>query len=242
MNTKAIIDGDVLVYMSVWKSETLEDAKQKFREHVKSTCYNLFTDDWVMAIGGPDNFRVDLFEGYKGSRKKAKDDRPDWFLDLKLWAGNLENSIMTDNCEADDMVRIWANECTEAGIPRVVVSIDKDLHCIPGPHYNPRTKEVFHITPEYAERFYWQQVLTGDATDCIPGIYKCGPAKAQKILGDEGKPRAEYEAAVCRAYATEYGEEGHGYLLANAKLIHIMRSWNDYFSFSEAKYERCLTE
>ena len=237
--TIAIIDGDVLVYMSIWKTESLEESKKKFMEHLTDVQNSLFTKDYVMAIGGPDNFREDLFSDYKGNRKKAKDTRPEWFGDLKSWASTLEGSVESDNCEADDLVRVWALECDEAGINRVVVSVDKDLDCIPGNHYNPRTKAIYQVCEEYAERFYWQQVLTGDSVDNIPGLWKVGPVKAKKILADAWT-HDELIAAVCRAYHDAYGEEGYSYLLANGRLIHIWRKINDHFKVNKEVYEAAI--
>jgi hypothetical protein len=39
--TMAIIDGDVLVYMAIWKSETLEEGKKKFQGKVDDVLNNL---------------------------------------------------------------------------------------------------------------------------------------------------------------------------------------------------------
>lgn len=238
----SIIDGDVLVYMSIWNNDTLEEGKAKFDELLIDVMSSTFSTDYVMAIGGPDNFRVDLFPDYKGNRKKAKDNRPDWFGDLKSWiVEHYDGCIETDNCEADDMVRVWANECDEFNIPRVVCSVDKDLHCIVGNHFNPRTRSIYQISEEYAERFYWQQILTGDSTDNIPGLWKCGPVKAKKILA-EAENHKELRDAVCRAYHDAHGEEGYSYMTANGRLIHIWRSIDDHFQVSEEVYQAAIAE
>jgi 5'-3' exonuclease len=237
--TMAIIDGDVLVYMAIWKSVSLGEAQNNFKELVEDVSNSLFTKDYVMAIGGPDNFRVDLFPDYKGNRKKAKDNRPEWFNDLKSWASKLEGSVETDNCEADDLVRIWALECDAAGIGRAVVSVDKDLHCIPGTHYNPRKKEIYQISEEYAERFYWQQVLQGDSTDNIPGLPRVGPVKAKKLL-EGAVTHKEMRDVVCRAYQDVYGDEGYSYMIANGRLIHIWRHVGDHFKIRKEVYDAAI--
>jgi 5'-3' exonuclease len=239
--TMAIIDGDVLVYMAIWKSETLEEGKKKFQELVDDVLNSLFTTDYVMAIGGPYNFRLDLYDGYKGNRKKAKDNRPEWFNDLKSWASKLEGSVESDNCEADDLIRVWALECDAAGINRAVVSVDKDLHCIPGTHYNPRTKKIYQICEEYGERFYWQQVLQGDSVDAIPGLPKVGPVKAKKLLAD-AVTHNEMRDVVCRAYHNAYGDEGYSYMIANGRLVHIWRHIDDHFKIRKEDYESAITD
>jgi hypothetical protein len=239
--TMAIIDGDVLVYMAIWKSETLEEGKKKFQELVDDVLNGLFTTDYVMAIGGPDNFRLDLFPDYKGNRKKAKDNRPDWFNDLKSWASKLEGSVESDNCEADDLIRVWALECDAAGINRAVVSVDKDLHCIPGTHYNPKDRRIYQIDEEYGGRFYWQQVLQGDSVDNIPGLPKVGPVKTKKLL-EGAYTHKEMRDAVCRAYHDTYGEEGYAYMIANGRLVHIWRHIDDHFKIRKEDYESAITD
>jgi len=233
----AIIDGDVLLYMSIWNMDTKEEARERFDEIFNNTLENVFATDYVMAFGGPDNFRVDLFPDYKGNRTKSKSTRPDWFFDLKSdIAEQYEGCILTDNCEADDMVRVWANECTAAKIDKVIVSVDKDLDCITGIHYNPR-KSMFHdISEEYAEWFYWKQMLMGDPTDNIPGLPKIGPRKAENIL--EGSD--DYCAEVCRAYHLFYKDEGYNYLLANGRMIHIWRWIEDHFKVKREFYDKAI--
>ena len=235
----AIIDGDVLVYMSIWKSETKEEALSKFEELFQENCEAVFATDYVMALGGPDNFRLDLYEDYKGNRTKAKSSRPDWFLDLKSdIEAKYDGCVFSENCEADDLVRVWANECAKLNVPHVVVTVDKDLDCIIGNHYNPRKGEFYVVDQEYATRFYWKQVLMGDSTDNIPGIPKVGPVKADKIL-DNG---SDFKTSVCKAYYDYYGDRGYEYMIANGRLIHIWRTLNDHFKIKRSFYDDAVKE
>lgn len=233
----AIVDGDVLLYMSIWNMETKEEAREKFDELFTNILESVFATDYVMALGGPDNFRVDLFPDYKGNRTKSKSNRPDWFLDLKSdVAEQYEGCVLTDNCEADDMVRVWANECTAENIERIVISVDKDLDCIEGLHYNPRKGTIYTIDAEYANQFYWKQVLMGDPTDNIPGLPKIGPKKADKMLENS----KDYCTTVCKAYHDFYGEEGYNYLITNGRLIHIWRWVEDHFKIKREVYDEAI--
>lgn len=237
----AIIDGDVLLYMSIWKTDSLEESKENFSKLLEEVLESLFTEKYVMAIGGPDNFRLDLFPDYKGNRTKAKKERAEWFYKLKSWVSTLEGVVESDNCEADDLIRIWSLECDKADIPRCVVSVDKDLDCISGLHYNPRNKSIYEVSEEYAERFYWQQVLTGDSVDFIPGLWKVGPAKAKKIL-ESAYTRRELEEAVCRAYYKAHPEDGYERMITNGRLIHLWRYIGDYFKVEREVYESAITK
>jgi len=239
-----VIDGDVLLYMSIWGSNTLEEGKVRFKE-VFNDCQNAtFSDDYVMALGGPDNFRNDLYSEYKASasRVKSKSSKPDWFNDLKSWiVEEYEYAVLSDNCEADDLVRIWHLELESAGMPYCVVTVDKDLDCCFGNHYNPRTKQIYQVTKEYAMRFYWKQLLMGDSVDNIPGIKGIGPKKADRMLeGING--RLGLKQAVCRAYHNAYGDDGFAHMLLNGKLLHMWRKIDDHFKIGKEVYETAISD
>lgn len=235
----AIIDGDVLLYQACWGNNSLQEAIEKFEEIFEEVLESAFATDYVMALGGPDNFREDLYLDYKksSSRQKSKSNKPEWFNDLKSYAANKEGACISDNCEADDLVRIWAMEAKAAAWPFIVVSIDKDLDCIPGKH--SRRGFIYDIDEDYADYFYWKQILMGDNVDNIPGIKGCGPVKADKILN--GLSPKERRAAVCRAYHEAYGEDGYSYMIANGRLIHIWRHIGDYFKISKDKYNDAIS-
>lgn len=238
----AIIDGDVLLYTSMWGSASLEEGKEKFESNFNDILNSLFTKDYVMALGGPNNFRRDLYKDYKmsNSRVKSKSHKPVWFNDLKSWViQSYEGAILTENCEADDMLRVWALEADNANINRCVVTVDKDLNCISGSHYNPRTKTIYQISEKDASCFYWKQLLMGDPVDNIPGIPGIGPKKAEKIL--EGlSGNNEYKVAVCNAYHDHYGDSGFEHMLINGKLLHIWRKLNDHFKIGKEVYESAI--
>lgn len=230
----ALIDGDVLFYMAMWEAESKEHARENFDSLFTSITESLFVDDYAMAIGNNEgsNFRYDIYNLYKANRTKSKSERPEWFYDLKSDIVNdYGGCIFADYCEADDMIRIWANQIKDY----IVVSVDKDLDCIEGKHYNPRKDLVYTIDEEDANYNYWKQIIMGDSTDNIPGVPGIGPKKAEKLLLED--PPA---IAACKAYENYYGKKGHNYLLANGKLIHILRTPTDYFNFSRTQYDQAI--
>ena len=235
----AVIDGDVLLHMSIWNSPDLEDALESLEVHFEAVMEGSWSEDYVMAFGGPNNFRDVLFSEYKksASRAKSKSTRPEWFGDLKSEVTSLyENSVICDGYEADDMVRIWATELAEWNKDFIVCTVDKDLDCIPGNHYNPRKSEIYWVSPEYSEMFYWKQLLMGDTVDNIPGVEGIGPKKAEKIIED-CKTREDYEHAVFKVYYDKYPEDGFDRMLLNGKLLHMWRSMDDHFSVERSKYD-----
>ncbi len=228
------IDGDVLVYMSMWKNETLEEAKTKLDEILLSVLENNFTEEYLIALGGDTNWREDFYVDYKksSSRLASKKDKPEYHQQLKEWLRSHPNAVTAHGFEADDLLRMWYFQAQEAGDPYIVCSIDKDLDCIPGRHYNIRKEEHYSVAEDYADHHYWKQILMGDAVDNIPGLKGVGPVKADKILAD-CKDHKDLKLAVINAYKEHYGDDWKGYLIANGRLIHIWRHYGDHFKLGD---------
>lgn len=234
--TLAIIDGDILLYLGMWGCDNLEESKEKFHSIHQEILEETFATSSVMAFGSPTNFRKQFYPDYKASksRVKTKDSRPNWFYELKEWAASWMESTVCNGYEADDQVRIWASEADKANIQRIVVSVDKDLDCITGLHYNPRRRQIYELTQEQADFNYWKQLLMGDSTDNIPGIEGIGTKKAEAIL----KENKEFKNAVCIEYCSKYGyTEGYYNMLANGRLLHIWRDYEDHFKLGIDRYD-----
>ena len=85
---------------------------------------------------------------------------------------------------------------------------------IPGMHYNIDKEEVIQISTEQAWRNFYGQMLTGDSTDNIPGLYGVGKITAKKILSEISDPHL-MQKAVKHWYKKCYPE------LSNDKLREI---------------------
>jgi len=226
----ALIDGDVLLHQSVWDKTSLAECIEKLEELITHCQEQVFCDDYLIAVGGPNNFREILYPMYKrsSSREKARQNKSEFFNDLKEYLTGRVNVVLSYGCEADDLLRIWANQARKVNKEYIVCSIDKDLKCIVGKHYNLAKQTIEDIDEDWADNFYWKQILMGDSVDNIPGIEGIGPKKADKIL--EGKKdKEERKQAVIEAYKVAYNDEWYSYLLANGRLIHIWRYYDDHF-------------
>jgi len=222
-------------------------AKKNLDKLLNDMIESVFADDWAMAVGGPTNFRKEIHPDYKinSARTTVQNNKPSWFPKLHQYLGDREGAVFSDNCEADDLIRIWSNECKRTDKEYIICSIDKDLDCIDGWHFvnihSSKGAHTYKIEPEYAEWFYWYQLLMGDNVDNIPGIKGCGPKTAKKIL--EGySTREEYEAAVCRAYHKAYGDEGYEQMIFNGRLLHIWRFKDDHFKVEREVYDAAIKE
>jgi DNA polymerase-1 len=236
-----LVDGDVLLYFAIWGTDSLKEAKTKFRDILTSNLEDTFTKDYALAFGGPNNFRKILHPEYKmtNTRKKVTDNKPEWFEDLKHWAASMPSSHLCDGYEADDQLRVWAQEAESANTQYVISSVDKDLDCIPGMHFNPRTSKLYKVDTEYADWFYWKQILMGDGVDNIPGIKGMGPKKAEALLVNSTKDNRK--GIVCKAYHQAYKEQGYENLVFNGRLIHLWRYMGDYFKVSKEYYNDAIS-
>lgn len=107
--------------------------------------------------------------------------------------------------EADDAMGIYAYRAFVQGKPGCIATIDKDLDMIPGEHYNFASEEkaLYFVEPEIADAKFFQQMLSGDSTDNIPGLPGVGESTAIKLLGDEEGIEARYQR-VLGLYAAYY--------------------------------------
>lgn len=230
----ALIDGDVLVYAALWGTENLDESKQRLQEILEGVVENTFSDDYIIAVGGNSNFREEFFYLYKKSpsRLKAKEQKSTWLPELKQHLRDHAYAVTSHGCEADDLVRMWSIQAKEANIPCVIITIDKDLDCIPGLHFNPIKEIAYTVTEDEADEHYWKQILMGDSVDNIPGLPNIGEVKALRIL-QNCKDSKERQRAVIEAYKKVYNDNWKDYLLSNARLIHIWRKEHDYFKITE---------
>lgn len=170
-------------------SHVLSTVKSAIRNIVKATK----ADDYKLYLSDKTNFREDIatVAKYKGNRDDKR--KPVHHKDVIKYLKSNCDAIIEPNLEADDLL---ARDQTD---DTVIASIDKDLLQIPGKHYNFVQDKKLYVSPEKGRRKIYEQMLTGDRTDNIPGIYKMGPVTANKIL-DMEETEETYENAVKDAW------------------------------------------
>ena len=156
--------------------------------------------------------RKKLAPTYKAKRKK---NNYVWLLRNHFM---INDAKFSDTLEADDLIQIRAKELGKENC--IIVSPDKDLKQIGGFYWSYykqkikgfddeylldeygnaekefKQKEAIFITDEEAKRLFWEQMLVGDTSDNIKGVYRIGKVGAKKIL-DNTKC---YWFAVARKY------------------------------------------
>ena len=177
------IDGDILIYRIGFAAE--EDPAE-FAMHSLRVATLDIMDACGASTGhfyltGSDNYRMEYGSEehpYKGNRKDSR--KPKHYEALRDYAVRKLDAIVVDGQEADDALGIAAVQHGHG-----IATLDKDLMGVPGWHYTWAGKKqgVFIVTEEEADRFFYKQLLTGDATDNIPGLYKrVGMKATAKVL------------------------------------------------------------
>lgn len=220
---------------------TLTLAQERFEHFMNHTLEHNYSEIFSIAIGNSkDNWRLDIHPEYKmqKSRVQSNKKRAPYIQDLRMWAVKEYNGHYCEGYEADDVIRIWANQL---GIGNYVVcSVDKDLNLIPGDHFDPKTEDpekmFWYMDPNDSAIFFWEQMLTGDSIDNIPGVKGVGPKTALKLLGP-CKNEQEAKEVVVQEYDLRYGEEGYEHLMFNGQLLHIWNKMGDRWHFDPKEYE-----
>jgi len=149
----------------------------------------------VFDAKGP-TFRHELFPEYKANRPPMPAElrqQVEAILDFTRMLGL--PLLQVDGVEADDVIGTLAANAESAGMNCVISTGDKDMAQLVSKNItltNTMTnsdmdrggvKKKFDVTPEQFVDFL---ALTGDKSDNIPGVEKCGPKTAAKWLGTWG--------------------------------------------------------
>ncbi len=195
---------------------------------LKYHCDGLGDFHYYISSGG--SFREKEYPMYKANRKDMR--RPANLEGCKKWLVENHNAQCDiGKLEADDLLAIHKKHTD------IICSIDKDLLQVPGHHFNWVRNEYSIVSIEEGRRSLYVQMLTGDATDGIPGIKGVGPVTAKKLLKDVHSEYMMY-CVVLKAYLDktwrlndESEENFHIRVLqlvrAHARLLYLLRSPKD---------------
>ena len=178
-------------------------------------------DDVMVFLTPSSTFRHDLAftKGYKENRKGAP--KPVYYDDIRKYLEDEYRAVTGDNVEADDLMGMAQTDDS------CICSNDKDMLQIPGRHYNftkDKDEAFTTVPPVEAERWFFQQLLSGDTTDNIPGIPKLGKKKAADIVDMYEDDFEGLVYAVKGQYYYSYGVAGQDVMEEQAALLWILRS------------------
>lgn len=200
--------------------QPLEFALQACKTTIESLLAKLNPSKVSIFLSPERTFRHDLArtKPYKGNRVQPK---PKYLKDVEVYLVKQYGATFGSNVEADDEIGCYLSKY---GSGAVSVSIDKDLLQIPGWHYNWVNDTVRKITPREADFNFYTQMLTGDATDNVPGIAGLGPKGAAQLL-DGAKSSADLCSRVWNVYRGEFvdAKKARDYFVEQAQLLWILR-------------------
>lgn len=178
----ALIDADIVIYRVGYTTENEDGfvAIARARDMLEGMLAELGATEYRSFISdSANNYRLKIFPEYKANRVQPKPKHYQLIKDYIYsdWGGEL-----AVDQEADDALGIEQSKCFAENYESVICSIDKDLHQIPGKHYNFVKKEMKEVTEAEGIKFFYQQLLTGDVVDNIKGCPGIGAVKSAKLL------------------------------------------------------------
>lgn len=232
-----LLDADYIVYgvgFAVGDNEPIEYALSTVKNAL-GHIWDRFPDrtDQRIFIGGKGNFRdkVATLQVYKGNRDPAN--RPFYYQEIREYLINHHGAEVVTGMEAEDACGI--EQYRNGGKTTVIVGVDKDLHTVPGYHYNPRKETLEYIPLQDANTIFWKQVLTGDRTDNIRGIDGIGPKKADNLIAPVAGDWMKMREVVLKEYVRQHGDDGERIMHETAQLIFILRKENTNYDGSQIR-------
>lgn len=265
----ALIDADVLRYEvgSIGQVTEVDEFGEKHTEmlpfdyvarvldekieNILDACWSPEYEDRpipVLYLSGSTNYRdqIAVTKPYKGTRVSEK---PLHFKNLTAYIKNQYKTVISDGCEADDMMAAeqFKNWLAHDEDLSVICTRDKDLRMIPGWHYGwecGAQREVhMHFIDENGYLLksqegkvtfggmlgFYYQMLIGDSTDNIPGCPGIGPKKAFDILGDLSDEVYNIQPEGWKRVYDTYKDKGctDEYILEQGQLLWMTQGFNE---------------
>lgn len=187
---------------------------------------------WLTASNKSNfRFKVAKIKGPKGQGYKAgRPPRPQHYQQAREYLINVWKAVEIEGYEADDALSMYQTDNT------IAVHIDKDINMVPGKHLN-WVKDEFYDVPEglgtvelldnkvvgRGLKFFYHQLLTGDATDNILGVPGIGPKTAYVLLKD-CNTEDECRQIVYNIYQEKWGEVWKEAVEEMADLLWMVRA------------------
>ncbi len=228
---RALIDADIVAFRCAATAEGLDVniALARTNDLVDKIINDVGADNYTLYLTGRGNFRKELYPEYKAHRTKPP---PQHLQACREYLQMMWQAVETSGCEADDALGVEqvSSISAEGDDPErpvelrtIICSIDKDLLQIPGRHFNFVKGVQQEVTLMRGLREFYSQMLIGDVSDNVKGIYGIGPKKAQAML--EGY---EDEQGMFDAVRAAYNNDNQ--FLLTGKLLWIWRKENDIWN------------
>lgn len=222
-NRIALLDADCVAYWAAAGCDdmTRDAAFKRCRDRMDAITDQCQAEHVRSYLTGANNFRKDIarYQQYKGNRYDKYGNRikpqPKWLQAVRDFLVDQYDAILCDGQEADDALAIAQTKCNASkDWHSIISSIDKDLKIVPGLHHDMNSgfieevDELGYLSIDKKGKvrgaglkFFYAQLLMGDAADWIPGLPKvtpwmkehfdgitrlggCGPKAAYAVIED----------------------------------------------------------
>jgi len=178
-----------------------------------------------------ERFLAATVKPYQGQRNSGRKPR-NWAM-LREYMENYDGPFFTpkvwDTREADDGIAYVAHAAAQSGKLAVISTADKDMRMLPGRHVIWLTNQTVDVPfgswevigPDdkvYGHKWFWHQMIAGDAADNIPGVPRLGEVAAAEYL-DGISNNADAFVQVRNAYIGKYGDEANDRMVEQACLL-----------------------
>lgn len=180
-------------------AENLSEALAMAERDIENVANKLQATRVIVCLTDSVNFRTSVYPAYKGNRKGVR--KPSTLRAVKDWYASKYECYQRPGLEADDCMGILSTSKNLVSGEKIIVSTDKDMQTIPGLLFNPNKDDKPRRIKELdADRYFMQQVITGDATDGYPGCKGVGPKSPWVAAVGKAESLAEMWTLVCDAY------------------------------------------
>ena len=232
---KLLIDGDIVAYTisaaceeatkwddDLWTLHASEkESLKRAYDFVENYKEILFSDHVTVALSDKNNFRKELSDTYKSSRKTVR--KPLTYKAIKDFFEEKYETVIYPNLEADDVLGILATQ--DDGFTKTIITKDKDLRTIPSNIYFFGEKQmqiIEEIDEETADYYFLKQTLMGDRVDGYSGCPTIGDKTADKILSPhKGDFKAMWDAVVKEFKKHDFSDQE---IQTQARLARILRN------------------
>lgn len=192
----------------------------------------------LVCFGHPTkNFRHDVatIQDYKAGRG----DRPPHYYVVRDYLREHYAYYEAEEWLEDDdvMASFQTQLMVDEGVETVICSQDKDMLQVPGWHYNTRSKELFEVSVVQGLKEFYKQLISGDGTDTIPGLYALTGKRNSKKFAEDidailAEPADEMEVYeyVHQLYSNAFGTGDYqvdAILTEVGNLLYLRRAWVD---------------
>ena len=240
-----VIDADSLSYLGS-KDDTLQQILEKVDNKIHEILVETKADYYVLLVSKGKYFRHEISKSKEAPEGSYKANRTyttqPWVKTIKEYLIVKYKAVWYPNLEADD-IAAWLMNKKEFDVSsqpelwgvfnKILVAKDKDLlYSIPGRHLNFSKKlgpeewgmEWVETSEADAANFVKSQMIVGDVSDGISGLYRKGEAYWKKISVEVVPSWGE----ILQLYIVDYGEsKGIFEFQKNYRLLHMLSTDED---------------